>query len=101
MAMDSLLRPALADLFLSVMDKKLNDCIAKVVLSNRFADDILIFTDSTNFFNILKLFNSTHPPLNFPVLFEEQANRCFNFLGIKLMIRSNGIIKLSIHRKAA
>lgn len=43
-------------------------------------------------------FYSAHP--NLCVTYEEQANGCFNFPGIKLMRRANETIKRLIHKKA-
>lgn len=33
---------------------------SKLILQNRFVDDILIFTDPTSFVNMLKVFNFVH-----------------------------------------
>lgn len=51
--MGSPLGPVLADVVLSVIQTKLNDCISKLVLYKRFVDDVLIFIDSTNCVNIV------------------------------------------------
>lgn len=46
--------PTLANVFLFTIEK-LNDCISKLVQYERFIDNILNFTDSTDFVNKLKL----------------------------------------------
>lgn len=79
-------------------ETKWNARIPKLVLSKRYVDDILIFSDRKNFPNVLNFLTSAHP--NLSVLHGEKANYSINFLDTKLTRRSNDIINKSTHRKS-
>lgn len=94
-AMGNQLGPTLADVFSSMRETELNDCISKSVLFKRFVGDMLVVTDPTNFANFR---TSLIPPI--PIFRFHMKNGCFNFLEIKLMRRSNEAIKRFIQGKA-
>lgn len=72
MAMGSSLGPELVDVFLSVTETKLIDCISILVLYKRFFEDILISNDPTNCVGNLHFLASTPSRLSFS--HEEQTN---------------------------
>lgn len=96
-AIGSALGPTLANAFLPKMAMKLNDCIFKLDLHKRYADNILILNSPTSIANALNHFSSAHP--NLLESNKGEGNNCFDVSDIKLTRLSNGTIQRSILRK--
>ena len=98
-AMGSPLGPLLADIFMSKLENTvLREEISKFSLYVRYMDDTLVFYDSNkSLTDILEVFNSAHPSINFT--YEAEQDGTIAFLDVLLTRQEDGSIQRSVFRK--
>ena len=83
--------PSRINQFLSVINRP-------VLIYKRFVDDCLLAVKNTEIDNILSMFNSYHPSLQFTV--EVEHNKCLPFLDLNIIRLDNQFAKTNWYRKA-
>ena len=90
-AMGSPISPIVADFAMTDLeDNCLNKLSFKPIFYKRYVDDIITEIPSKDVDLMLHCFNSYHPRLQFT--FETELNKTINFLGIKIIRKSKGLV---------
>ncbi|CAH8831387.1 unnamed protein product [Trichobilharzia szidati] len=98
--MGSPLGPLLAHLFLGSMESStVTPAIKEITFYKRYVDDKSIICDENCSLNdILKVFNNSHPAIQFTL--EKETEGKIYFLDVLLTRTTDGSLKRSIYRKS-